>query len=67
MMKKLNPNKVKAMAASAWIKFATDYHKKHGGSYSAALKAASKLWKKGSGAADKPAKKSRRAKKKTKK
>ena len=32
---------------SAWIAHVKAYHKKHGGSYSAALKAAAKTWKKG--------------------
>ena len=66
-MKKLITNKVKTMGASAWIKFAQDYHAKHGGTYSSALKGAAKLWKKGSGskaAKAEPEKKSRRAKKK---
>ena len=55
------------MGASAWIKFAKDYHAKHGGSYASALKGAAKLWKKGSGskaAKAEPQKKSRRVKKK---
>ena len=53
------------MAASAWIKFAKDYHSNHGGSYSDALKGAAKLWKKGSGSkADKSDKKAKRVKKK---
>ena len=33
------------MGASAWIKFAVAYHKKHGGSYSSALKKAGPLWR----------------------
>ena len=51
------------MGASAWIAHVKAYHKKHGGSYSASLKAAAKTWKKGSGAAD-GAKKKRRKRKK---
>ena len=34
------------MGASAWINFAKAYHKKHGGSYSEALKKAGPLWRK---------------------
>ena len=41
---------------SAWIEHAKRTHAKLGGSYSAALKAASKTWKKG-GSADKKVKK----------
>jgi len=54
------------MGASAWINFAKAYHKKHGGSYSAALKAAGPLWrkqKKGKGSEPAPKKKRRRRKK----
>ena len=32
--------------ASGWIAHVKAYHKKHGGTYSAALKAAAKTWKK---------------------
>lgn len=32
--------------ASAWIAHVKAYHSKHGGSYSAALKAAAKTWTK---------------------
>ena len=42
------------MGASSWIAFVKAYHKKHGGSYSAALKGAAPLWRKqkaGKGAA----------------
>ena len=34
------------MGASAWVKFAVAYHKKHGGKYSDALKKAGPLWRK---------------------
>ena len=34
------------MGASSWIAFVKAYHKKHGGSYSASLKAAAPLWRK---------------------
>ena len=34
------------MGASTWIAFVKSYHKKHGGSYSASLKAAAPLWRK---------------------
>ena len=46
---------------SAWIEHAKRTHKKLGGTYSAALKAAAKTWKKGSGA------KKKKSQKKTKK
>ena len=52
------------MGASAWINHVKAYHKKHGGSYSASLKAASKTWKKGSGAAEDGKKKRRKRRKK---
>jgi hypothetical protein len=48
------------MGASSWIAFAKAYHKKHGGSYSAALKAAGPLWRKqkaGKGSVDDEGKK----------
>ena len=55
------------MGASAWISFVKAYHKKHGGSFSASLKAAAPLWRKqkgkSTGDAPKPKKKGRRRKK----
>ena len=44
---------------SAWIQHVKAYHSKHGGAYSAALKAASKTWKKGTGSKSKKVKKKR--------
>ena len=41
------------MGASKWIAHVKAYHKAHGGSFSAALKASAKTWKKGSGAEEK--------------
>jgi hypothetical protein len=60
------------MGASAWIKFAVAYHKKHGGKYSDSLKKAAPLWRaqKGKGKSSEAAevkkkpKRRRRAKKK---
>ena len=40
---------LKAMAASAWIQFVKANHKKHGGSYSDALKRSAPLWRKQKG------------------
>ena len=37
------------MGASSWIAFVKAYHKKHGGSYSDALKKAAPLWRKQKG------------------
>jgi hypothetical protein len=37
---------LKAMAASAWIQFVKANHKKHGGSFSDALKRSGPLWRK---------------------
>ena len=54
------------MGASAWIAHVKAYHKKHGGTYAAALKAAAKTWKKKGSAkdvGDVPKKKVRRRKK----
>ena len=34
------------MGASSWIAFVKAYHKKHGGSFSSALKGAAPLWRK---------------------
>ena len=48
--------------AASWIAHVKETHKKNGGSYKDALKAASKTWKK-KGAAAKPAKKARKGKK----
>jgi len=50
------------MPAASWIAHVKEVHKKQGGSYKDALKAASKTWKKGGGAAAAP-KKKRRGKK----
>ena len=50
------------MPAASWIAHVKEVHKKQGGSYKDALKAASKTWKKGGAAAAAP-KKKRRGKK----
>jgi len=46
--------------AATWIAHVKETHKKNGGSYKDALKAASKTWKKKGAAAAKPAKKGRK-------
>ena len=61
------------MGASSWIAFVKAYHKKHGGSYSASLKAAAPLWRKqkagkgaGKGADDEGKKKVKKRRRKKK-
>jgi len=52
------------MPASSWIAHVKAYYKKHGGTYSQALKGAAKTWKKGGTAdAKKKAPRKRRRKK----
>ena len=54
------------MPATGWIAHVKATHKKMGGTYKAAMKAAAKTWKKGGAAAStEPPKKKRRRKKKS--
>ena len=58
---------LKAMAASAWIQFVKANHKKHGGSFSDALKRSAPLWRKhkaGKGSAPEEKKKPKRKRRK---
>ena len=59
-----NAYKNNEMPAGGWIAHVKATHKKMGGTYKAAMKAAAKTWKKGGAAASDPPKKKRRRKKK---
>ena len=50
------------MPAGGWIAHVKATHKKMGGTYKAAMKAAAKTWKKGSHSSDAPKKKGKKKK-----
>ena len=52
------------MPAGGWIAHVKATHKKMGGTYKAAMKAAAKTWKKGGASSEAPVKKKRGRKKK---